>query len=584
MLAQSGVGWMGSAVAAEGQITKIGGNRTTPCFLTDDYLRNTKVEDRPKPTSIGGEGFTTSRGMQGIASDVFGRSLYLASGGVILDQTSVIAGDLSPQARLGDGPGKTASFPRMAGLASHPFNTALWVMEDTLPQDSPLTGRIRKIDLTTGDRTVTKIADTGPHPTAIAADGKGNVYVTEIQPSAAYVIGPTGARTPLPTPTSAPRSIAVDVTGTEIYVGGTDTVYRLTGGTWQVIAGPSVAHSDGGSSTMAPVGLAIGHETDGQSLTTRYLYIADDRGRVVRVDLKSSPTVITTVAGGGNALDTATDARTVLLKPAAIAADVAGHVYIADGDNCNVWQLQTPSPFRLATAVTQPPGGPTNTTLPPNNGQTRDNNETVAGTVGNNQANNGTVTQQGPQETQIVPGSQSNVQPQPQTELRIVDQGNVVTTPQQGAQPTVDAVPTPTGAAQFTPAPAPTPTPTPTPTPDAGTVTLADPGTSSAGVAAETAPVVPAAPAAAPVPPPPASAPLPPAAPQPVSNVGLAHGDSPVPARGATRYAMVRNDEEQSVAGLAMAGAGALAAMFLCVIFVAPGAASKPKPRPKGAY
>jgi hypothetical protein len=69
-----------------------------------------------------------------------------------------------------------------------------------------------------------------------------------------------------------------------------------------------------------------------------------------------------------------------------------------------------------------------------------------------------------------------------------------------------------------------------------------------------------------------------------VSNAGLAHGDSGEPTRGATRYAMVRNDDEQPIAALAMAGAGGLLAMFLCVMVVAPGAASKAKPRPRRAY
>jgi hypothetical protein len=169
---------------------------------------------------------------------------------------------------------------------------------------------------------------------------------------------------------------------------------------------------------------------------------------------------------------------------------------------------------------------------------------------------------------------------QPQTELRILDPGNALTAPQQAGQVTVQPVSAPGSAAQFTP----TVSPAPTPATDAGTVTLADPGTSTAGVVADAVPAVPAAPAVAPVPPPPASG-LPPVVPQPVSNPGLVHGDSAQPVRGATRYAMVRNDEEQSLAAaLAVAGAGVVVAVFLCMMFVAPGASSKPKPRPKGAY
>jgi hypothetical protein len=47
---------------------------------------------------------------------------------------------------------------------------------------------------------------------------------------------------------------------------------------------------------------------------------------------------------------------------------------------------------------------------------------------------------------------------------------------------------------------------------------------------------------------------------------------------------MVRNDEDAALASVAMAAGAGLLAIFLCVMFVAPGASSKPKPRPKGAY
>ena len=585
ILIQGIFGGLFPAGAAEGDLTRVGGNPTgcpTLEQMQADFQR--PAEKRFKPLALSGGVFTESRGIQAIASNplVGGPGgLYLLSGEQILGSTSIIAESLT----VGDDEVLAKSFIT-EGIAA--YGNSLWVVQSkqntsTVPGATLLPGRVRRVDLDT--QTVATVAPTnGPNPTAIAADSAGNLYVTEDNQAndAVYMIGSAG---PIALPSVAdPTGIAVDVLGAEVFVAGSEGVHRLVGTSKQLIAGPGITHSDGTPQVAAPTAVAVGHEiVEGQAPRARYVYIADG-GRVVRVDLKGTSPTITTVAGGGPETVTSGPVRARNAKLSArsitLAADIAAHVYIADPDQCAVYQLDTPSPVALNTVVTNP-SALTNTTVPTGGGRTGDNESTApapdpapAGN-GNTQLDTATGGQPAGQgsQTQIVPGSQTQVQP-PQTELRVIDQGNVVTAPQQAAQPSVEPVPTP--------APAPTPAPTPTPA-DVSTAVAPDPGPSSAAVA-DAGPAVPPAPAAAPVPPAPASAP-PPAAQQPVSNVGLAHGDSAAPTRGATRYAMVRNDEEQSVvAALAMAGAGVMVAVFLCVMFVAPGASSKPKPRPKGAY
>ncbi len=545
-----------------------------------------------------------STGMQGIGSDLRGEKVFLAAHGQIFDWTTAIAGKPDGGQQKDGVPGLDTALPSMVAIAVDPLGNSIWVLQKRSGQADNMTappGQIRRVDLTTPAHTVTLDTETkGDQPLAIAADARGNLYVTEVTGEVYRIdAGPGRMKTTLGK-VANPTAIAVDITGNEVFVtsgrgfptGGDLNVYRLSGGSMQVVAGSSVPHADDGPAALAgPAGLAIGYETDGQStVTARYLYIADNVGkRVVRVDLRAKPNVLTTVAGGGSTQVKSTlDARTAQIMPKYLAADWRGRVYIAAMDQCAIFQLQTPAAFRLPTEVTQPPAGQTNTTQPPGGGQTRDNNDIVPAPEGVNQGE--TVIQPGPQ-TQILPGGETSVAPQPQTELRIIDQGSAVPGPEQVVQPTPQPVQTPSPAAQFTPTPAPTPTPTPTPAPtptptptptpaaDVSTAVVPDPGPSGA-VSAEAAPVAPPPPAAAPAP---ASA-LPPAATEPVANVGLAHGDSGAPTRGATRYAMVRNDEDAAVAGVAMAAGAGLLAIFLCVMFVAPGASSKPKPRPKGAY
>lgn len=585
-----------------GQLTNVGGNKTNPtCSVKTSEIGLNALG--PPTDGIASNVLRDSPGIKGIAADLRG-GLYLAYGGYILGRQSIVAGKPpDPKGQVPppdeEAPALETLFPNVVGIAVPPTGgTSLWVLQEAPPgAQSPQPGVIRHIQLG-GSSPVTTWARTGSRPTGITADGAGNVYVSEAT-GAVYKVGPSG-KTPLATIPGGANGITVDANGHEVFVSGSDSVYRLSGSSVEVVAGPAVKHTDDSSPAIHPAGLAIGHEIDAQGVRARYLYIADQGnqtvGRVVRVDLSTTPRVVTTVAGGGSEFikDSTLDAKKAQINARHLAADTSG-VYITSSDQCTVFYLRTPPAVRIPADVGTPPGGSTNNTLPPDSGRTSNNDnpapDPAPSTNSNTQVDPGTSGQPAGQgnQTQIVPGNQTQVQPQPQTELRVIDQGNVVTTPEQAAQPTVEPVPTPGPAAQFTATPAPAPTPAPTPTPaatptpaDVGTAVAPDPGPTSA-VVADAAPVVPAAPAVSPVPPAPALAP-PPAAPEPVSNSGLVHGDSGAPARGATRYAMVRNDDDQSVPALALAGAGAVMAVFLCLLFVAPGASSKPKPRPKGAY
>jgi hypothetical protein len=428
----------------------------------------------------------------------------------------------------------------------------------------------------------------------IAADTFGRVFVGDSRASGTiYRLDVnTMSLSPLTTLKGSPGgvvSLSVDAGGTALYaaVSGSNTVVRVdpvTGGK-TVVAGGGTSYQEGVAATSVALSSKLAVAVDPLN---KHLFISDGGNHQIRkVDLSTG--VINTVLGSGQAgyQDSGKAASFALNVPTALAVTLFGDVYMLVPDDCAIFKAEMPAIIFTAPPPSNPPTPqppPTTPATPTGQDSTNTGSHPATETAGT--PNPGGAPQQGAapaNQTHIVSSDNGATAAQPQTEIRIVDPGNAVTAPQQGGQLTVQPVPSSGSAAQFTPSPSPVPGPAPTSATDAGTVTLADPGTSAAGVAADAPAAVPAAPSVAPVPPPAPSAP-PHAAPQPVSNVGLAHGDAAQPVRGATRYAMVRNDEDQtSGAAMAMAGAGALVAIFLCVMFVAPGASSKPKPRPRRA-
>ena len=560
------------------------------------------VDDGTAPLAAARLNHRSFANSQTIAVDAGGQNVFVPDRGVIRGLNGHVAGvairpftippttlpeaerPLTGDAAEGADPKRVALDP--VGVAVDALGESLYILERKSVRQMNLKG-------TPAIQTIARDpagADIVTQSSVIAADKNGNVFVGNSGTGAiSRVDRATKTLTPL-TKVSSP-SLTIDAGGTALYASDGTTVQSINPltGAKKLVAGGGSVNQDGIAATsvsLAPP-LAVAVDPLGN-----HLYISDGgHNRIRKVDLATG--IINSVVGSGqNGFQATGKAASLSLDlPTALAVDLVGNVYILAADECAVLFAErpavifTPPPSSTPVSVSPPTTTPTGST-----GQDSQNPGPDPAVNTNTQGNTGQINQPGPApQTEVLPGSEASGAPQPQTELRIIDQGAAATAPEQAAQPTVEPVPTPGPAAQFTATPAPAPTPAPTPTPaatptpaDVGTAVAPDPGPTSA-VVADAAPVVPAAPAVSPVPPAPALAP-PPAAPEPVSNSGLVHGDSGAPARGATRYSMVRNDDDQSVPALALAGAGGVMAVFLCLLFVAPGASSKPKPRPKGAY
>jgi hypothetical protein len=575
--------WAPDAHAVDPQVTKIGGEGPGDvCTPPVSKLS----EPAPIPTSITGGGFSNGASMAGIAVDLHGK-LFLGATGRILDMSGVVAG-ADTQAGPDPVAGLSASFPYLSGIAVKPDGSRLWTIQDLPLSAPPPRGLIRQVDLSPTNP-VSSLTSTPAGLTAITADLLGNIYVAEDSGAIDRIAAQDLLHTPVRIGTvTSPLGIAVDDAGT-VYVSSDadDMVYRLNGvSAPQPVAGGTIAHADGGRPALSkPMGLAIGYEIDGSTPKARYLYIADSLGgRIVRVDFQSALPVITTVAGGGsNFVSTTGPAMTASILPHHVAADYAGHLFFDSPDDCAVFQLDVPLPFKnVDTAVTQPtiPGTTVKPPDPTGTGSPKDATGTQLADTGAQSPNPAA----GQNQTQLVTGGQVQ---SPGNAQAVDPGGSAVNTPL--AQPAPQPTPGPAANASVTPPPSPGPV-SAAPVNPVAAQPPAPPPMAPQPVAAP-APPPGAAHAVLPLPgPPPAAAPVsgsppPPAAPQPVGNVGLAGpgGDAPTP-KGAPRYAMVRADEESSTATLAMALGGVGLAAFLCLMLVAPGASSKPKPRPKGAY
>lgn len=595
------VGVPGSASAAPGDVTLVGGQGSDSVCKGD----GAGVDDGTGPLASAKLNYRSFANVRSLAVDASGMSIFVPDRTVVRGVAGYVAGvppkdppssSSTSSTLLGtvrgltgaDAEGADPKLVRLQPMAVAVDAQAnnLYILEMNGVRQMNLKGQpaIHTIVRGPTEAELSALPEVNRRPlfstgSAIAADTRGGVYTVDgSSGTVSRVDAASKQLVPLTTVGRGTPSLTVDAGGTALYATDGTTVQRIhpVSGTNTVVAGGGNIDQDGVLATSVSLSnqLAVAVDPLGG-----HLYISDGhRHRIRKVDLSTG--IINTVVGSGQAgFQASGKASTLPLDyPTALAVDLVGNVYILASDECAVLKAETPAVIFTPPPSSTPVSVPPPTTTP--TGSTGQDSETPGADPalsGNSQANEGGTQQSGApaQETQIVPGSQAQAQQPAQTELRIIDQGNVVTTPEPAAQSTAAPTPSPGTAAQFTPAPTPA---------DVSTAVAPDPGPTGAA-AADASPVVPPAPAAAPVPPAPAAAPVPPAAEQPVSSPGVVHGDNEAPARGATRYAMVRNDEDQSLAAaLAMAGAGAGLAVFLCVMFVAPGASSKPKPRPKGAY
>lgn len=188
------------------------------------------------------------------------------------------------------------------------------------------------------------IADSGNNRIrAVAPDGTITSFAGTAEPRYAGDGGPATSA-----PLNSPQGLAFDSEG-NLYIADTlnDRVRKVDlEGMITTVAGSGIRGfaGDGGLARIAELNLAAGpRESAGQALavdTQGNLYIADaDNQRVRRVGLNG---VITTVAGSGQAGysgDGGPPRSAAFNSPLGVAADLYGHIYIADTRNGRIREL-----------------------------------------------------------------------------------------------------------------------------------------------------------------------------------------------------------------------------------------------------
>ena len=200
------------------------------------------------------------------------------------------------------------------------------------------------------------------YPSGVAADGAGNLYVTDPGNNRIRKVDSTGAITTIAgsgeegfsgdggpavqAALSYPAGVAVDGAG-NVYVTGYESnrVRRIdTAGVISTFAGSGEEgfSGDGGPAVLAQ--LNIGHDgflfvaTDGAA----NLYIADSgNNRIRKVDATGTITTIAGMGEEGFSGDGGPAVQAALSYPAGMAVDGSGNVYIADAGNHRVRRIDT---------------------------------------------------------------------------------------------------------------------------------------------------------------------------------------------------------------------------------------------------
>ena len=213
-------------------------------------------------------------------------------------------------------------------------------------------------------------------PTGVAVDASGNVYIADShnnrirKVSGGTIATFAGTGTPgfvgdgasaSAAQLALPTGVAVDASG-NVYIADTnnDRIREVAQGTITTIAGngEELLAGDGGAATAASLDLPTGVAVDAAGR----VYIADRHNQRVRmIDTNGS---ISTVAGsgavtfsGGFAGDGSSATTASLAKPAGVAVDSAGTVYVADTNNQRIRQIGNGSIATIAGNGDQGFGG-----------------------------------------------------------------------------------------------------------------------------------------------------------------------------------------------------------------------------------
>jgi RHS repeat-associated protein len=286
---------------------------------------------------------------------VYGQALSLSySPSSQTYSAGTFVGTVSPSVSGGpaSGGGQTTSSFVSSGLYN-PLNTAVDVSGNVYIADSD-NNQIKKV---TPSGTVTVLAGSGSagssdgmgsgasfqHPSALAVDASGNVFVSDQQNHKIRKITPTGAVTTFAgsgspgfangTGTgasfSSPIGLAFDSSGNLYVADYSNNRIRVISPSGQVgtFAGTGAAGADNGNALSAtfrnPMGVAV--DASGN------VYVADRLNHMVR---KISAGNVSTVAGNGTAgyaVGYGTSAR--FQYPNNLAIDASGNIYVADQQN-----------------------------------------------------------------------------------------------------------------------------------------------------------------------------------------------------------------------------------------------------------
>jgi hypothetical protein len=193
-------------------------------------------------------------------------------------------------------------------------------------------------------------------PAGVAVDGVGNIYIADqynnrIRKVSSGTIstiagtgvggfsGDNGAATSATL--NHPTALAVDGAG-NLYIADTDNhrIRKISGTTITTVAGDGEQFfaGDGGAATAAGLDSPNGVAVDG----TGNIYIGDTHNQRVRVVNTSG--VISTLAGNGSKSyggDGGTAANASLARPRGLSVDAAGSIYVADSDNNRIRVIAT---------------------------------------------------------------------------------------------------------------------------------------------------------------------------------------------------------------------------------------------------